>query len=278
MTAALRLTGDALRDVALNQGVCVRPVMHEVYDTVTRSTQLIPTPCGATRDSKCPPCAQKNRRLRMQQCREGWHLDREPQRQAPSPRDEEEQAVHEEVQPAPERRSRSTRRRQDVPDLPRQRVDQRTVGRAFTSPSGRTYRPSMFLTLTLVSYGLVTGEGTPRTGRYDYRQAALDAMHFPKLVDRFWQNLRRAAGYQVQYFAVVEEQRRLAPHLHAAVRGAIPRAVVREVAAATYHQVWWPQHERVVYEGARLPEWRDGVGYVDPTTGVVLPTWDEALD
>src|SRR4051794_38448352 len=104
MTAALRLTGDALRDVALNQGVCVRPVMHEVYDTVTKSTQLIPTPCGATRDSKCPPCAQKNRRLRMQQCREGWHLDEEPERQA-APRDGEDQAVDDEVQQPPERRS-----------------------------------------------------------------------------------------------------------------------------------------------------------------------------
>src|SRR4051794_3046223 len=125
MTAALRLTGEALRDVALDQGVCVRPVMHEVYDTVTKSTQLIPTPCGATRDSKCPPCAQKNRRLRMQQCREGWHLDEEPQRQAAPPRDEEEQVRRDEVQPVPERRSRSARRRQDVPDLPRLRVDQR---------------------------------------------------------------------------------------------------------------------------------------------------------
>src|SRR4051794_41725500 len=135
----------------------------------------------------------------------------------------------------------------------------------------------MFMTLTLPSYGPVTREGAPRTGGYDYRRATLDAMHFPKLVDRFWQNLRRAAGYQLQYFAVVEEQRRLAPHLHAAVRGAIPRAVVREVAAATYHQVWWPSFDRVVYE-EHLPDWLDGVGYVDPATAVPLPTWDEALD
>ena len=117
----------------------------------------------------------------------------------------------------------------------------------------------------------------PRAAGYDYRRAALDAMHFPKLVDRFWQNLRRAAGYQVQYFAVVEEQRRLAPHLHAAVRGAIPRAVVREVAAATYHQVWWPSFDTVVHEEV-LPVWQDGAGYVDQGSGVVLPTWDEALD
>ena len=84
-------------------------------------------------------------------------------------------------------------------------------------------------------YGRVTSEGVPvDPASYDYRRAALDALHFPKLIDRFWQNLRRATGYKVQYFAVVEPQRRLAPHLHAAVRGAIPREVIRQVVAATY--------------------------------------------
>src|SRR4051794_41499127 len=107
MTAALRLTGDALRDVALNQGVCVRPVMHEVYDTVTGATQLIPTPCGATRDSKCPPCAAKNRRLRMQQCREGWHLTEEPERRE-SPQDTRDEPDEESDEEGVSRRGRST--------------------------------------------------------------------------------------------------------------------------------------------------------------------------
>ncbi len=107
--------------------------------------------------------------------------------------------------------------------------------------------------------------------RYDYRRAALDALHFPKLVDRLWQNLRRCAGYQVQYFAAVEPQRRLAPHLHAAIRGAIPRAVLRQVVRATYLQLWWPPFDTPVYVD-RLPVW-DGGDYVDPDTGEVLPTW-----
>ena len=272
MTATIRLSADALRDVALHEGVCIRPVLHEVNDTVTKSTQLIPTPCGATRERKCPPCAQKNRWLRMQQCREGWHLDQEPERQGEAPG-----TAHEAPDSPSVRRVRSTRRRQDAPDLPRVPIEERTVGRAFTSPSGRVYRPSMFLTLTLDTYGPVTAEGAPQTRRYDYRRAALDALHFPKLIDRFWQNLRRAAGYQVQYFAVVEEQRRLAPHLHAAIRGAIPRATVREVAAATYHQIWWPPHDEVRYEDV-LPIWQEGGGYVDPTSRETLPTWGQALD
>ena len=53
------------------------------------------------------------------------------------------------------RRIRSTRRRQDVPDLPRQKVDPRTVGRTYTGPDGTVHQPSMWLTLTLDSYGPV---------------------------------------------------------------------------------------------------------------------------
>jgi hypothetical protein len=61
----------------------------------------------------------------------------------------------------------------------------------------------MFTTLTMPSYGkVVSGVGVPADpARYDYRRAALDAMHFAKLFDRWMQNLRRCAGYQVQYFA-----------------------------------------------------------------------------
>src|SRR5699024_2486115 len=87
------------------------------------------------------------------------------------------------------RRVRSTRRRQDTPDLPKLPVEDRTIGKAFTTPAGHTYRPSMFATFTLGSYGPVHPDGTPRDpDRYDYRRAGLDALHFPKLIDRLWQN------------------------------------------------------------------------------------------
>ncbi|SIO90638.1 replication initiator [Nocardiopsis sp. JB363] len=179
------------------------------------------------------------------------------------------------------RRVRSTKRRQDVPDLPKRPMTRKTVGRAFTDPaSGKVFRPSLFITLTLDSYGRVRSDGTPVDfSTYDYRRAARDALHFSKLVDRFVQNLRRVAGFDVQYFAAVEPQRRLAPHLHMATRGTIPRAELRQIAAATYHQVWWPPADQVVFEGDRLPEWDEETGvFVDPSTGEVLPTWDEALD
>jgi hypothetical protein len=99
------------------------------------------------------------------------------------------------------------------------------------------------------------------------------------LLDRFWQNLRRAAGWNVQYAGAVEPQRRLAPHAHFAVRGTIPRAVVRQVAAATYHQVWWPHVDQPCHTPDRPPVWdQTRGGFVDPDTGIPLPTWGEALD
>ena len=178
------------------------------------------------------------------------------------------------------RRVRSTRRRQDAPDLPRHKPDPHTIGKVYSAPEGKRFRPSIFLTCTLDTYGRVHPDGTPvDPNTYDYRHAARDAIHFGKLVDRFAQNLRRVAGYDVQYFATVEPQRRLAPHLHMAIRGTIPRALIRQVAAATYHQVWWPQHDQPVYDLDRPPVWDAGAGvYVDPDTGELLPTWDEALD
>jgi hypothetical protein len=85
-------------------------------------------------------------------------------------------------------------------------------------------------------------------------------------------------GWDVQYFAAVEPQRRLAPHLHLAMRGTVSRVELRQVAAATYHQVWWPQCDEVVYDCV-LPTWDpDRETYIDPETGEPLPTWDDALD
>ena len=143
--------------------------------------------------------------------------------------------------PARPRRHRSTRRRQDAAPLPRRTVSARTVGKTYTAPDGKTFRPSLFVTLTCPSYGRVGEDGAPADpDTYDYTRAARDALHFAALFDRFIQNLRRFTGYDLQYFAAIEPQRRLAPHVHLAIRGTISRHELREVIAATYHQVWWP--------------------------------------
>ncbi|MFI6905243.1 replication initiator [Nonomuraea sp. NPDC050394] len=360
---------ETLRTLADVKGVCMRPIAYRVIDVRNGTHKIMNVSCGARRETVCGPCARRIRSARQQQCREGWHLEEEPEplagqagrerecepqeaawlgehraelvvlrdaalaagnageaadwaaaligheaemrwlgvrvgERAASDSAEEsesgtaggqtsaadagragdrvEAAVSDAAaagEQGPGRRVRSTSRRQDAPDLPRRAVEAGTLGRAFTGREGRTFRPSMFITLTLPSYGRVRDGAPVDPAGYDYRQAARDAIHFGRLIDRFIQNLRRVAGYQVQYFAVVEPQRRLAPHLHLAIRGTIPRAAVRQVVEATYAQVWWPRTDEAVFDGENTPVWMpDAECYMVPTTGEVLPTWEEALD
>jgi hypothetical protein len=76
--SALPLSGDVLRAVANEHGVCVRPFTMEAGDPDTGELRYVPLPCGSTLESICGPCARKARALRMAQCREGWHLTKEP--------------------------------------------------------------------------------------------------------------------------------------------------------------------------------------------------------
>jgi hypothetical protein len=293
------LTAEVVRDYAAEAGVCIRPVLRQVTDRETGQVTSVVIRCGSTREAVCPPCAQRARRLRMQQCAEGWHLEDDPLTSAavPGPEADERGLAEDQEQDddhqggvGSDRRVRSTRRRTDAVDLPRVPQEHRTVGRAFTTPDGTTYRPSMFVTLTLGSYGkvipgrkgtYVPGAGAPvHPGTYDYRRAAVEALFFPRLFDRWMQNLRRCAGFKVQYFGAIEPQRRLAPHIHLAIRGAIPRATIRAVTKATYLQLWWPSFDQPVYPDLdRLPWWdSDDTTYRCPDTGVPLPTWEQALD
>ncbi|GAA3620845.1 hypothetical protein GCM10022267_03760 [Lentzea roselyniae] len=306
---------DVTKAAAEQHGVCVRPFTMEVEDHESYEVRYVAVPCGSTVESVCKPCAKKAKALRMAQCREGWHMDIEPDfTPEPPTKDqtelleyradlfkafkeegnsaeadelrEEIYSVDEELRqlgvrgrlPSPDDPGkrpvkRSTKRRQDAPDLPRRRVEKRTVGREFAG----AFRPSMFVTLTLDTYGKVRDDGTPiDPDSYDYRRAARDAVHFASLVDRWWQNLRRVVGWDVQYFATVEPQKRAAPHLHAALRGSIPHEVIRLVTAATYHQVWWPKHDERVYVN-RLPVWDSNAKtFIDPDTGRALVTWEDA--
>jgi hypothetical protein len=322
-TRAQRLTmplaRDIVKDLAIAHGGCIRPVQLRRTDLTTGQTEPVLVPCGHTLASVCPACADRAKNLRTAQCREGWHLEDEPD-PGPDPatdnqtwwietradaqtRRDDAQAHGEDthdlddllddldteinragmrgkVLPARPRRHRSTARRQDAPPLPHRKVDSRTVGKTYTAADGKTFRPSLFLTLTCPSYGRVTEDGTPADpASYDYAAAARDALHFAALFDRFIQNLRRYCGYDIQYFAAIEPQRRLAPHVHMAIRGTISRRELREVIAATYHQVWWPVAQTIQYGSGNLPVWDEHTArYVDPDTGEMLPTWDQALD
>ena len=324
--AASPLARGAIRKIAEASGGCLRPVQLRRTDIQTGETVAVMVPCGATLASICSPCAERTKTLRAAQCREGWHLEDEPDLAPAAPdktqefwltmraeaqlrRDTAAAVGHDtseydalideldvEITRAGvrgtvtssgsgdgerrARRSRSTRRRQDAAPLPARKIAPRTVGRVFTAPDGKRYRPSMFLTLTCDSYGKVHDDSTPvDPASYDYARAARDAIHFAALVDRFIQNLRRVLGYEAQYFGGVEPQQRLAPHVHLAVRGSVPRPLLRQVLDATYHQVWWPSTDIVVFDRDHLPVWDESSGnYLDPATGEVLQTWDDALD
>ena len=316
---AMPLARQVVKDLATEHGACLRPVQLRRIEIDTGHVEQVLIPCGHTLASVCPSCAERARILRAAQCREGWHLDQEPaidpdpateeQRDLITDRAEAQEArdllasvgldvgeldqrigdMNEEITdsglrgnvlPARPRRHRSTRRRQDAARLPRRPVSARTVGKTYTTPDGKTFRPSLFITLTCPSYGRVGEDGAPADpDTYDYTRAARDALHFAALFDRFIQNLRRYTGYDLQYFAAIEPQRRLAPHIHLAIRGTISRHELREVIAATYHQVWWPAISAVKYGDDCLPVWDEHTGtYLDPDTGEVLPDWDQALD
>ena len=138
----------------------------------------------------------------------------------------------------------------------------------------------MFLTLTCDSYGKVGPDGIPADpGRYDYQRAARDAIHFAALFDRFIQNLRRYLGYDVQYFAAIEPQKRLAPHVHLAIRGAISRADLRPSSPPPTTR---SGGHRPTSSGTRTTRCRSGTSpsgrYLDQRTGELLPTLDQALD
>ena len=272
--------------LAQDQDVCVRPLARRLVDRVTGEASTVVLPCGSTRESRCPTCARRARVLRMHQCAEGWHrvdelpeVDLEPGHDDRSDDLESDDVADDEDTDGDRsgRVVRSTRRRGDAADLPVRPMEARTVGRCFTAADGKVYRPSMFITLTLPSYGRIArGQGVPLDpDRYDYRRAALDAMHFAKLVDRWVQNLRRGAGFKVQYFAAIEPQRRLAPHVHVAMRGAIERRVIRAVTKGTYFQLWWPSFDVPLFVH-RSPVFLDGA-YRDPDTHQELKTWDQAL-
>jgi hypothetical protein len=317
--AALPLSADIAHALAEQHGVCTRPLAMRRIDTTTGRTDIVPVPCGSTREDQCRPCAEKARRLRMTQCRQGWHLATEPviDRATPSEDHKELMATRADLLAAyteckvngdeltceqiadsvteldTELRTAGVRGRL-TPSIHRPSQSSVPPGAARTPPTcpadqstngrwggiRRSLRPSTFLTLTLDSYGRVDHDGAPLDpDHYDYRRAARDAIHFPALVDRFWQNTRRCVGWDVQYFGTVEPQKRGAPHFHTAIRGAIPRSELRAITAATYHQIWWPPHNHLVYSGDRVPIWDARTkAFTDPDTGTPLPAWEQACE
>ena len=251
------VTGAMAREVAAAHGVCGRPLIRRVLDRDTGTDTQVAIPCGSTRERVCPSCAAKARRLRIQQCAEGWHRDTEPDCADDADTDEGDAYGEDQVDDdsASSRRDRGGHAPRSDVRTPRTCLGCRSRTAPWAGPTPRR---------TVGSIGRRCSSPSPfrRTGRCGRVRRSTrtptttavprsDAVVFPRLVDRFWQNLRRVAGYRVQYFAAVEPQQRLAPHLHAAIRGTIPRQVIKQVVRATYLQVWWPSFDTA---GLRRPQ------------------------
>src|SRR5438034_11655407 len=75
---AAPLARHVVKDLAAEHGACLRPVQLRRTEIDTGYVEQVLIPCGHTLASVCPSCADRARILRAAQCREGWHLDREP--------------------------------------------------------------------------------------------------------------------------------------------------------------------------------------------------------
>jgi hypothetical protein len=110
-------------------------------------------------------------------------------------------------------------------------------------------------------------------------RAASRALHFAPVFDRFIQNLRRFLGYHLQYFASVEPQKRLAPHVTSRYAAPSPAPICARSSPPPITRSWWPATDAVRFDGEELPILHEVSGnYLDPGTGEVLPTWDQTLD
>src|SRR3954454_4220947 len=116
---------EVVRDYAEHAGVCVRPLVRRVTDRETGAISTVLIRCGSTHETRCGPCAERARRLRMQQCAEGWHLEDDPLTTHNDDHDDLDDSDREDEPDADDdsgnededgsgRRVRSTRRRSDV--------------------------------------------------------------------------------------------------------------------------------------------------------------------
>ena len=116
--------------------------------TPGRQTQVL-VPCGHTLAHVCPSCAERARTLRAAQCREGWHLEDEPDL-TPDPATEDQQwwvTMRAEAQQSRDQAAAAGQDTADFDELIRELDEEITspgsAGRSpRTSPPGGTARPA----------------------------------------------------------------------------------------------------------------------------------------
>ncbi len=146
------------------------------------------------------------------------------------------------------------------------------VGRTFTTPDGKTYRPSMFLTLDPAQLrqshqhrGRVE-PGQLRLPPWPLGCAAFSEAAGPVLGEPA--PLRRLQGAVLLHPRTATTPRparpRSDPRFHPAA------GCLKQVIAATYVQLWWPGSTRPVYDS---PCWADRVTSIRPADTSSRPAW-----
>ena len=85
-----RWPAQVVKDLAVEHGACIRPIQLRRTNLDTGEVDTVLVPCGHTLAHVCPSCADRARALRAAQCREGWHLEDEPDL-TPDPATEDQQ-------------------------------------------------------------------------------------------------------------------------------------------------------------------------------------------
>jgi hypothetical protein len=75
---ATPLAREVVKGLAVEHGACIRPIQLRRTNLDTGEVDTVLVPCGHTLAHVCPSCAERARSLRAAQCREGWHLEDEP--------------------------------------------------------------------------------------------------------------------------------------------------------------------------------------------------------
>ena len=94
------LGATAIRDLTEAAGGCIRPIQLRRTNNATGEVDYQFLPCRSTLEDACPPCAKRAKSLREQQCRDGWHLEHEPDL-TPAPPDETQEHLAYAARPRP---------------------------------------------------------------------------------------------------------------------------------------------------------------------------------
>ena len=113
---AMPLAREVVKDLAVEHGACIRPIQLRRTNLDTGEKDTVLVPCGHTLAHVCPSCAERARTLRAAQCREGWHLEDEPDI-TPDPATEDQKFWVETRAEAQQLRDQADAAGQDTTDL-----------------------------------------------------------------------------------------------------------------------------------------------------------------